>query len=334
MIRLNKQSAIIVLLTVLAISFAISIWFLVETDLHELNRRKVFVMYAGSLVKTFESVLGPAFQKDTGYGYVGEGRGSLQIANMIIDEQRRPDVFISAETIPILKLIDHNSDLAQWLVKFASAEIVIAYTPNSAFFNNIEKARKGQLPWYEVLSIGRFKFGRTDPELDPMGYYTIITAKLANLYYSNQKIKQRILGDDRNPDQVFLEEALKTALESGQIDAAASYKHEAVARGLPYITLPQEINLGNVTFSNFYRQASYTLLSGQTIYGEPILFSHTILKTSRNIDGSIAFVKYLLSEEGQHLLKNDGVNPIKASIEGDFEKIPSIIKSVVAGAQK
>ena len=333
MIQLKKKSAI-VLLTVLVISLAISTWFLVETDLHELNRRKVFVMYAGSLLKTFESVVGPAFQKDTGYGYVGEGRGSLQIANMIIDEQRRPDVFISAGTIPILKLIHHNSALAQWLVKFASAEIVIAYTPNSAFFSNLEKARKGQLPWYEVLSNGRFRFGRTDPELDPMGYYTIITAKLANLYYSNQKIKERILGDDRNPDQIFPEEALKTALESGQIDAAASYKHEAVARGLLYITLPQEINLSNVTFSNFYKQASYTLLSSQTIYGEPILFSYTILKTSRNIDGSIAFVKFLLSEKGQHLLKNDGLNPIKPTIEGDFEKIPSVIKSVVAGDQK
>jgi len=333
LIRLKKQSAI-VLLTVPAISLAISTWFLVEADLHELNRRKVFVMYAGSLVKTFESVLGPAFQKDTGYGYLGEGRGSLQIANMIIDEQRRPDVFISIGTIPILKLIHHNSALAQWLVKFALAEIVIAYTPNSAFFNNLEKARNGQLPWYEVLSNGRFRFGRNDPELDPMGYYTIITTKLANLYYSNQNIKERILDDDRNPDQVFPQEALKTALESGQIDAAASYKHKAVSRGLLYITLPQEINLSNATFSNFYRQAFYTLLSGQTIYGEPVLFSYTISKTSRNIDGSITFVKLLLSEEGQRLLKNDGLNPIKASIERDFEKIPLVIKSVVAGDQK
>jgi molybdate/tungstate transport system substrate-binding protein len=333
LIRLKKQS-VIILLTVLAVSLAISTWFLVETDLREFNRRKVFVMYAGSLLKTFESALGPSFQKDTGYGYLGEGRGSLQIANMIIDEQRTPDVFISAGRIPILKLIDHNPVLAQWLVKFASAELVIAYTPNSAFFNNLEKARKGQLMWYEVLSNDRFRFGRTDPELDPMGYYTIISAELANLYYSDQKIKERILGDDRNPDQIFPEETLKTALESGQIDAAASYKHEAVARGLLYITLPKEINLSNLTFSNFYSQASYTLRTGQTIYGEPILFSNTILKTSRNIDESIVFVKFLLSEKGQHLLKNDGLNPIKPSIEGDFEKVPSVIKSVVAGDQK
>ena len=43
-------------------------------------------MYAGSLVKIFEQDLGPAFQNKTGYTYTGEGRGSLQIANMILDE--------------------------------------------------------------------------------------------------------------------------------------------------------------------------------------------------------------------------------------------------------
>ena len=69
------------------------------------NQGKVFVMYAASLVSTFENSLGPSFQKQTGYTYIGEGRGSIQIANMIIDGQRRPDVFVSAGTIPIMKLM-------------------------------------------------------------------------------------------------------------------------------------------------------------------------------------------------------------------------------------
>jgi molybdate/tungstate transport system substrate-binding protein len=330
--RFNKR-VLTILLTLLTLSLTIGIWFLVEIDIPKLNRGKVFIMYAGSLIKTFESTVGPSFQKETGYGYIGEGRGSLQIANMIIDGQRRPDIFISAGTIPILKLIDHNPALANWIVKFASAEIVIAYTSNTSFFNCLEKARKNQLPWYEVLSNEHLRFGRTDPELDPKGYYIIIASKLANLYYNDQKIKDRILGEDRDPDQIFPEETLKTALESGQIDAIAAYKHEAVARGLRYITLPQEINLSNISFSNFYRQASYTLRDGKTVYGEPIFFSDTILETSRKIGGSLAFVKFLLSENGQLLLKNNGLIPMKARIEGDFEKIPSVIKSVV-GDQK
>ena len=42
-------------------------------------------MYAGSLVKIFETSLGPSFQNQTGYTYVGEGKSSVQIANLIID---------------------------------------------------------------------------------------------------------------------------------------------------------------------------------------------------------------------------------------------------------
>jgi molybdate/tungstate transport system substrate-binding protein len=53
-------------------------------------------MYAGSLVKIFEQDLGPAFQNKTGYTYTGEGRGSLQIANMILDGQEG-QMFLSVQ---------------------------------------------------------------------------------------------------------------------------------------------------------------------------------------------------------------------------------------------
>ena len=44
-----------------------------------------------------------------GYTYTGEGRGSVEIANMITDGQRRPDIFVSAGTIPIKKLSMMNA---------------------------------------------------------------------------------------------------------------------------------------------------------------------------------------------------------------------------------
>jgi molybdate/tungstate transport system substrate-binding protein len=34
----------------------------------------------------------------------------------------------------------------------------------------------------------------------------VIAAKLANLYYNDPNIKERILGQDRNPKQVFPED--------------------------------------------------------------------------------------------------------------------------------
>ena len=90
-------------------------------------------MYAGSLVKIFEDVVGPAFQNETGYTYVGEGKGSVQVANLIRDGFRTPDIFVSAGTIPIMRLINNTTTppLAEWLLEFGSAEMVIAYSKDS-----------------------------------------------------------------------------------------------------------------------------------------------------------------------------------------------------------
>jgi molybdate/tungstate transport system substrate-binding protein len=304
------------------------------------NKGKIFVMYAASLIKTFESNIGPSFEKKTGYAYTGEGRGSVQIANMIIDGQRKPDVFVSAGTIPIMKLINnggscnqqqqelHQPPLAKWLVKFASAEMVIAYSPTSHFHLDLDKAKTGRIPWYQVLSQPGFKFGRTDPELDPKGYYMVIAAKLANIYYNDQNIKQRILGQDRDPKQVFPEETLTTTLETGQLDAIAAYKHEAIAKGLPYITLPSQINLGNPTFSDFYKKASFTSTTGKTVCGEPIYFSVTIPEaTVGNLAGAVSFVTFLVSSDGQRILQSQGLDYIKPIAEGKQDKIPIDIRN-------
>ncbi len=302
-----------------------------DTQVSPAQKDPVSVMYAASLIKTFEDSLGPAFQANTGYPYQGEARGSVQIANMMLDGLRRPDVFVSAGTIPIMKLMNATDPLADWLVKFGAAEMVIAYSPDSRFFNDLEKARTGEIPWYQVLSNPDLKFGRTDPELDPKGYYTIITAELANKYYNDSEIKQRILGEDRNSKQIFPEETLKTILEQGQLDAVAAYKHEAVARGLPYITLPPNINLADPTFSNFYKTSSYTLENGngQTILGEPIYFSFTIPVTVKNLAGATSFATFILSPNGESILEDQGLNFIKPVVEGNMEKVPLAIRNEI-----
>jgi ABC-type molybdate transport system substrate-binding protein len=65
-LALFKKQFVIILLTILGVSLAVGIWFLMKIELPEINRGKVFVIYAGSLVKTFESTLGPIFKKETG----------------------------------------------------------------------------------------------------------------------------------------------------------------------------------------------------------------------------------------------------------------------------
>ncbi len=291
--------------------------------------KDVSVMYAGSLVNVFENEIKSVFQNLTGYNFIGEGKGSVQIFNMILDGFRKPDVFVSADTTPIERLINHTPPLANWLVKFGSAEIVIAYNPQSTFASDLLKASNGEIPWYKVLEKEGLKFGRTDPELDPKGYYTIITAKLANIYYNDSTIKDKILGEDRNKKQIFPEEVLKSILDSGQIDATAAYKHEAIAKGLPYIKLPDQINLSEPNYTNFYNKISYKLGTGETISGNPIYFSFTIPNTVENIEGAVSFVKFLLSENGKKILEQVGLSPIKPILQGDRHHLePEILPLV------
>ncbi len=104
------------------------------------------LIYAGSLTKIFEDAIGPAFNIESGYTYLGEGKGSVQVVNLIKDGFRTPDVFVSADTVPMMTLMNTTPPLVDWLLKFGSAEILISYSPNSPHFSDLEKTRKGEIP--------------------------------------------------------------------------------------------------------------------------------------------------------------------------------------------
>lgn len=299
------------IVVIILLSFSIVFTFSIQESTEAVNNNTdILVLYAGSLVKIFENDLKPIFENLTNYNLKGEGKGSLQISNLIADGFRRPDVFISADTLPIKNLMNNNPPLADWFVRFASAEFVIAYNEQSLFAPDFLKVKEGKTQWYNILDKDGFKFGRSDPNLDPKGYYTIIIGELSNIYYNDSTIKERILGDDNNRKQIFPEEVLSSILEIGQVDAIAAYKHEAIAKKLPYITLPNKINLGDPNITNYYNKINYKLKSGQTIYGNPIYFSVTIPHTVKNLEGANDFIKFLFSSKGKDILKQVGLNPI------------------------
>jgi molybdate/tungstate transport system substrate-binding protein len=287
----------------------------------------VNVLYAGSLISVMETKIGPAFSH-LGYNYRGEGHGSIQDANMIIDGQRFPDVLISVGEKPIIKLIDNNPSLAKWYIGFASDELVIAYNPKSQFASDFEKAKTGSIPWYQVLAKPGMRFLRSDPLLDPKGCYTVIATKLAGILYHNPSLSTSILKGERNQDQVRPEEILPTLLETGEADAIIAYKHEAIERGFPFISLPPQINLGDPGFASYYKQASCTQQNGSLSFGKPIVFDVTIPNTVRNTEGGIQFVKFLFSEQGKQILEKDGFKMIPLTAGGNKTAIPQEISSL------
>ncbi|HET7391721.1 MAG TPA: extracellular solute-binding protein [Nitrososphaeraceae archaeon] len=285
---------------------------------------EVNVIYAGSLISIMETKIGPAFSH-LGYDYRGEGHGSIQDANMIIDGQRFPDVFISVGEKPITKLIDNNPSLAKWYIGFASDELVIAYNPKSQFAADFEKAKIGAVPWYQVLAKSEIRFLRSDPLLDPKGCYTVITTKLAGILYNNSSLSSSILKGERNQDQLRPEELLLTLLETGEADAIPAYKHEAIERGFPFISLPPQVNLGDPAFASYYKQASCTQLHGTLSFGKPIVFDVTIPNTVRNTEGAIQFVKFLFSNQGKKIFQNDGFSLLLPTAGGNKTAIPEEI---------
>jgi molybdate/tungstate transport system substrate-binding protein len=292
----------------------------------------VNVAYAGSLVNLMEHKLGPAFQRATGYTYQGEGAGSTALTNQIKSKLIQPDVFISASTGAYAPLQGSaNGNVVSWYMSFAATSMVIGYSPKSQFASQLSAAAAGTTPWYQVLETPGLRLGRTDPALDPKGVNTIFTMQLAEVYYSQPGLSQKILGANNNPAQIFPEQDLVARLGSGQLDAGFFYLNEVKDAGLPYITLPAQINLGDPSQASYYAQAHYTPSNGPTQAGKPVLYSVSILSTARNPAGADAFVKYLLGSAGQAILTADGIQHISIVFKGDASSVPSDLTQYTKG---
>jgi molybdate/tungstate transport system substrate-binding protein len=282
------------------------------------------VLYAGSLVALMENDLGPAFAKAAG-GITVEGRagGSVALAHMILDGLQSPDVFVSADPA-VNKLLMHPAPgpSAPWFLTFAGTTMVLGYSPGSRFAPAFQEAAAGRRPWYEVLATPGLRLGRTDPRLDPKGYRTILTLELAERYYKRPGLEAALLGAPENPAQTFPEEALVGRLESGQLDAGFFYLTEVKEQQLPYVALPDAINLGNPAMARSYAEAAYTDAKGEVRRGAPILYTVTIPSTVRNLPGAVQFIQFLYSPAGARILTSHGLLPTRILVGGDPRTVP------------
>lgn len=291
---------------------------------------KVNIAYAGSLVTLMEHKLGPAFAKATGYTFEGEGAGSTALANQIKSKLISPDIFISASAAAYAPLQGAaNGNIVRWYSTYATTSMVIGFSPKSQFAAQLEAAASGQTPWYQALETPGLRLGRTDPKLDPKGVNTLYTLQLAESYYAQPGLSQKLLGAAENASQIFPEEELVARLTAGQLDAGFFYLNEVKDAGLPFITLPSQINLGDAAQASAYKAATYVDATGVTHHGGPIAFSVTIPSTVHNEAGAEAFIAYLLGPSGQSALAADGFTAEQPKLTGDASALPASLKSLV-----
>ena len=256
----------------------------------------VNVLYAGSLVNLMEHGIGPAFAKSTGQTVRGFGGGSNGLANQIKGQLRRGDVFISANPAVNDSLMGSgNGDWVSWYIAFAQSPLVLGYNPASRFAADLKSK-----PWYEVLREPGIRIGRTDAKLDPKGALTLQLLAKAEQVYHQPGLAQAVLGAPDNPAQVQPEESLVGRLQSGQIDVGVFYSTETADLNIQAIPLPPEVALS----------AHYTV---------------TVLRDAADPAGAAKFIDFLLSEPGQAIMREHGLDVVKPAIAGDAAKLPDTI---------
>lgn len=290
----------------------------------------VKVLHAGSLTSLVRGGLGPALSDAYGIEVESEPGHSVALALAIRDGRLQGDLYLSADAeVNQLLLEPANGECIGWFVVFARNTAVLAYSPNSRFLADFERARSGDIPWYQVLLQPGVQIRRNDPHLDPMGYYTLLVCMLAERHYGIPDLKARLLGDDTNPQQVG--GFTLAQLEDGEIDAMVLYLSAARGLGLPYLPLPDEINLGNPALATAYAQAHFTTNSGQTFRGKPISFSAAVLNHASHPHAAMRFVEYLLSPAGQQLVQAAHFLPGPALIGGDASLVPHFLRALLQG---
>ena len=288
------------------------------------------VLHAGSLTALLRQGLAPAWQQVSGMVVESESGHSVALALAIKESRARGDVYMSADAeVNRLLLGPANGGWIRWFVVFAYNSVVLAYSPRSRFLAEFERVRNGDLPWHQVLLQPGVQIRRNDPHLDPMGYYTLLVCMLAERHYGLPDLKERLLGSNTNSEQV--KGFTLPQLESGEIDAMFLYLSAAQGLRLPYLPLPDQINLSNPALAADYAQVHFITNTGQTFSGKPISFSATVLNNADHPDAALRFVEYLLSPVGQQLVQAAHFLPGPILVGGDTSSVPQHLRALFQG---
>ena len=270
----------------------------------------ITVAYAGSMGALMDRGISPAFTAKTGTNVHGIGQAAMALAHLITAKSINPDVFVSVSAPPI-KVVT-AAGLSQGAVPIASTAMVLAYSPASKFAAQFAKpgADVGQL----LLTPG-LRIGRTDPRVDPQGQYGLFALQLAETYYKQPGLAEKVAGPTINPAQIFTEPSLLARLQAGQIDATIGYESAVISQHLPFIALPAEINFSDPAYQkDWYSKATLTLtMQGKTktVHPSPLVYYATALKNAPHPQDADAFVKFLTSKQGQALFAKYGYGAAK-----------------------
>lgn len=286
--------------------------------------QQLIIFHAGSLAAPFKQICQEFNTHHPEVKIIREAAGSRMCARKIADLNRPCDIMASSDYTVIKKLL--IPEYADWYIKFAGNEMVIAFGENPHRANHINKDN-----WYDILLEKDVAFGRSDPNADPCGYRAVLTMMLAEKFYNRPGLVDKMTAKDQRyirPKEIDL----LALLETGALDYVLIYRSVAEQHNLRYIVLPDEINLKKANFSDFYNTASVRL-SGKkpgtfiTKVGEPIIYGVTIPNNAPNRKLALAFLTFLLdTDSGGAILEKNGQSLVIPSPTDTFDKLPESLK--------
>ena len=258
------------------------------------------VFTAGSLARPMRAAL-DSFSAKTGVRYELESAGSLETARKLTELGKVPDVIALADEDVFPKVLMPAQ--ATWYARFAENRIVLAYTDKSRFASEIDSTN-----WWQVLQRPGLEIGRSNPDLDPAGYRTLMVFQLAERMYTTPGLAAALERSAHRRNMRPKEIELVALLESGDLDYAWFYESMARASGVRHVRLPDAIDLSSTEQRDTYAQVSVRVIGASvrdtvTMRGAPIRYAFSIPVKAAH--GALAerFSAFLLSDDGKRALE-------------------------------
>ncbi len=294
----------------------------------EAGKKEITIFHAGSLSVPFRRIADDFMKENPGVGVLLEAAGSRASARKITDLGKKCDVFASADYALIDEMLIPR--YAAWNIRFVTNEMTLVYREGSS--------RAGEITgdnWFMILMEDDVAFGRSDPDSDPCGYRAILTMKLAEGYYENEGLADRLLAKDTRHIRPK-ETDLLALLESGTIDYIFLYRSVAQQHGLKFLTLPVEINLRDPGQDEYYKRAGVQITGekpGSVVVksGESMCYGVTIPLNAPEPEIAMSFVKFLLDEsKGMKIMSECGQPSVIPSPSATYDRIPVELKEYAA----
>jgi molybdate/tungstate transport system substrate-binding protein len=302
-----------------------------SADAMAADKKSVIIFHAGSLNVPFAEMERNFEKKHSAVDIIRKSGGSTKMARLISEQNHSADIMASADYAVIDKSLIPAK--ASWNIRFATNQLVLCYTNRSRYANEINAGN-----WYRILARDDVSWGHSDPNLDPCGYRSLMVLQLAEKFYREPGLYDRLIANRPKENVKAKAVELVELLKNAKLDYGWEYLSVASQHKLKYIQLDDHINLGNYKFDDFYKQAAVKVTgktkgTWMTRTGKSITYGITMISRSPNPDGAVDFLRYLLdSQGGLAILRSKGQPPFvpaRVPAKESYERLPEQLKDLV-----